>query len=226
MREQRRPTIEQILDTLNEGVPWLGIPMDLDYHRDYVTRSDPDPYYLDTETIVTVRFSDGRVRDFTTTDYRIDEVMTAGADLVTALQGAPHTTLPRVEHVRGGALIDVAARTVTAWPLPHPGTAVVEGWGGWEVIWSDLGLKGQVAATGRDPAVVAQTPSHLVREAAYLISASDRVQDIQQYLREQVAEVRESGAEILKEAPYAPASPEADGGRAALLARLVELRGE
>ncbi|WP_329257451.1 hypothetical protein OG417_18825 [Actinoallomurus sp. NBC_01490] len=216
-------TVDQVTATLNQGTLLMGARTSLQDQRRQITEGDPDPYYLDAETILTVRFSDGQVRDFSTL-WSIDRVMTVGADLVTALRSAPGTTLPRVEHVRGGALIDVAARTVTAWPLPHPGPGAAEHWPGWRVTWSDLGLPGQVAATGRDPAAVAQTPAHLVREAADLVGAADRVTQVQQSLLEDLADLRAAGAEIVKEFRPTRFPSEPADERAELLARLVELR--
>ncbi|TDC81155.1 hypothetical protein, partial [Actinomadura sp. 7K507] len=183
----KKLTVEQIMATVNQGRPGSS----LQEQRRRITGTDPNPYYLEAETILTVRFPDGEVRNFSTL-WGIDRVMTAGEDLLAALQSAPGTTLPRLEHVQGGALIDVAARTVKAWPLPDPGT---EPWHGWQVTWSDFGLARQAAETGRDPSAVAQTPAHLLRETANLVGAADEVQRMYRALADHLAGLRAAGAE-------------------------------
>ncbi|KAB2375403.1 hypothetical protein [Actinomadura montaniterrae] len=220
------PAVDEVVASLNEGMRMLGVPKNVeDQRREITEHGDPDPYYLDAETILTVRFGDGVVRDFSTM-YRIADVLRSGAELVPALESAPGTSLPRVEHVRSGALIDVQTRTVTAWPVqPLRAEDHAERWPGWQVTWTDLGLPGQVAATGRDPVAVAQTPAHLAREAAALVGASDQVAQVQQGLEEHIAQVRGEGAEILAQAERAPVPPAPRDGRAELALRIIELYG-
>ncbi|TDC55251.1 hypothetical protein E1281_13595 [Actinomadura sp. KC345] len=105
-RPPTKLTVDQIMATLNQGRPGA----DLQELRREITEADPDdPYYLKAETLLTVRFPDGEVRDFSTF-WRISEVLTAG-DRVERMQ---HALLDHVANLRA------AGAEIIREPGPEP----------------------------------------------------------------------------------------------------------
>jgi hypothetical protein len=170
-------TAERITRQLGIVTSVLGQPVTTaEYRRDAAsTPYDKSFTPPNEETVLTVRFADGRLRDFSIGWGPAGDLLSAGPDLVTALADHPGHSLPNEFFAGAGAFIDLPANRVSAWPPPRrPGLDVPDGrWPGFDIRWHDDGLPGQAEQSGRDPGTVRLTPHMLIWQGIELLNPWD-----------------------------------------------------
>ncbi|GIH79291.1 hypothetical protein Plo01_57200 [Planobispora longispora] len=165
--EREPAALEQVLERIGLAGTVIGdIAQTWEEYRAEPRLVHPG-YPAHRETVLSVRFGDGRLGDFGC-DVDVFEVLSVGPALVEALADRDPVPVPDEFFAGSGILIDVTAREVWAWPPPTcPAEAAVAGaWPGWRVRWHDEGLPGQVTRSGRDPAPIRLAPRLLLLEAA------------------------------------------------------------
>jgi hypothetical protein len=171
-------TVETVLRHLGVVTRVLGQPVTTEDYRRWAVTTPYDKSFTppNLETVLTVRFADGRVRDFSVGWDSIGDLLGVGPDLVAALADRAGHSLPNEFHAGAGAFIDMTARRISAWPPPRrPGLDIAPGsWPGFDVRWHDQGLPGQAAQSGRDPDSVRLTPHMLRWQGAQLFNPHDR----------------------------------------------------
>lgn len=174
---ERPATIESITRKLGLVTAVLGQPVTTaEYRRDAaLTPYDKAFTPPNQETVLTVRFADGRLRDFSIGWDHIGDLLSVGPDLVAALADHPGHSLPNEFYAEAGAFIDLTANRISAWPPPRrPGLDVADGrWPGFDIRWHDDGLPGQAAQSGRDPDAVRLTPHMLIWQGIELLNPWD-----------------------------------------------------
>jgi hypothetical protein len=195
-----------------------------DYRRSVdLTESPPDFGGPHAETVLTVRFADGALRDFSCGwDIPVGAALDTGPDLLAALADQAGHPLPNELCAGEGVFIDARIRQIQAWPTPRRRSLErsAQRWPGWTVGWHDEGLPEQAAQSGRSPAPYRLTADHLLRLGARLLGASQ--EQIWNRLEEHTAALLPQGGQILHQSRRPPTQPDLSDERTrAVLARLL-----
>jgi hypothetical protein len=139
----------------------LGRPL---CHLEYVSIMDPFLSYQ--ESVVSVRYADGEVRDHPV-GLALSDLLAMGPDLLEVLGGEVGESMPTEQAAHGGAYVDVPARTVAAWwASGRESPAALAGrWPGWDFHVHDGGLPEQATMSGRTAEPVRLSRAVLVEEA-------------------------------------------------------------
>jgi hypothetical protein len=167
--------------------PGVAKALDIDPASVIDTKSDTlwTPYSAKTigdpheqpciSAVVTVRWEDGQVSDYTFCWFP-QGYITYGMALLAILRDRPPDELPREDgedncNIIGGAYADTTTRTLWVWDastldLPYL-DRVRQVWPGWQLETHVDGLARQVALSGRDPTVVRVSTDQAIAELAY-----------------------------------------------------------
>ena len=182
---ERPATIETVTRQLGVVTAVLGQPVTTAEYRRDAASTPYDKAFTppNQETVLTVRFDDGRLRDFSIGWDHVGDLLSVGPDLVAALADHPGHSLPNEFYAEAGAFIDLTANRISAWPPPRrPGLDVADGrWPGFDIRWHDEGLPGQAAQSDRDPDAVRLTPHMLIWQGIELLNPWE-TKDLQEKL--------------------------------------------
>lgn len=177
-RSPHRPalTAADVVAGLGVAYTFFGRPVTTeDYRRSVdLTDSPPDLGGPHAETVLTVRFPDGALRDFSCgRDIPVAAALDVGPGLLTALADQAGHPLPYELCAGEGVFVDALTRRIRAWPTPRRESLDHQRWPGWTVEWHDEGLPEQAAQSGRSPAPYRLTADHLLRLGARLLGDGD-----------------------------------------------------
>lgn len=171
----------------------VGSGAGTDWHRypESVVRAPTARRWNDT--LVTVKWEDGRV-----SDYILDQIppvyLMFGAPLLDVLRDREPDAPPREDggdtyHAtpKSGAFADLAEYTLWVWDSstinPVHQECVAQAWPGWRIAWHIDGVAHQVALSGRDPMLVTPPIAHVGAELLNELAGGDARFDAAQFAK-------------------------------------------